>query len=277
MAGAFRQFVESPCCRHILFGACHDNGYVRTLEKYFHNPAVEKKVTLLKSFQTGKEFGSLPFISTEMDSVFRSRPLTERSISPLSRNGNEVGQGSQVLPGPIGNPIPPRLAGHEIPTTATVSAEAQHVSITSTYAGQVAILPPRPRKLPLFGTTGADKILVNDDNHRVDYPLPARSVTAADSFYQKTRLGSKRFCNMHHLYGKCTGNCGYSHEQLTIAEKLVMRDRLRGERCNDGGQCRDPRCFYGHHCSCEGSKKCHFPVGMHNVDVSTWRIETIGY
>nr|CEG03552.1 unnamed protein product [Fusarium acuminatum CS5907] len=27
-AGTFKQFVSNPTCRHIIFGACHDNSYV---------------------------------------------------------------------------------------------------------------------------------------------------------------------------------------------------------------------------------------------------------
>ncbi|KAK0715431.1 hypothetical protein B0H67DRAFT_580673 [Lasiosphaeris hirsuta] len=75
---------------------------------------------------------------------------------------------------------------------------------------------------------------------------------------------------MFHLYGSCAG-CNYLHEPLSPAEKLVLRHRLRGEKCHDRGRCRDAKCFYGHHCACPMSKKCHFPANMHNVNVSTWR------
>jgi hypothetical protein len=103
-------------------------------------------------------------------------------------------------------------------------------------------------------------------------PLPPKSASATEAFSRKTNTGDKRFCNMYHLYGSCPGGCGYLHDPLTPGEKLVMRHGLRKEKCRVGGKCRDPLCFYGHHCACLGpGKKCNFPVAMHGVDVTSWR------
>ncbi|KAK0715432.1 hypothetical protein B0H67DRAFT_239948, partial [Lasiosphaeris hirsuta] len=85
LMGAFRQFAESPSCRRVLLAGCHDNGYVRMLEKYaHHNRTVADKVTLVKSFQTGSEFASLRFASTTMETVFRNRPLQVYGGPPMT-------------------------------------------------------------------------------------------------------------------------------------------------------------------------------------------------
>ncbi|GAB1316540.1 hypothetical protein MFIFM68171_06750 [Madurella fahalii] len=249
LIGTFRQFVENPSCKHILLACCHDNGYVRMLEKYVYDPTVVGKVTMIKSPQAGSEFSALPFGSTTMDPVFTG----------WFRSG---GAGS-----------------HRAAKTPAVSETGRNSPPPTTYASRAGVLqqataPPesKPRPLPLFGTVGSDVIVVNADGHRLDLPLPPKSAAVSESFNRKTYGGGKRFCNMHHLYGWCSGNCGYLHGQLTAGEKLVMRHRLRLEKCHDRGKCRDPLCFYGHHCACHGqAKKCNFPASMHGVDTAGWK------
>jgi hypothetical protein len=124
----------------------------------------------------------------------------------------------------------------------------------------------------VYGSLDKSTILINADGHRIDMPLPPRSATVAESFNRKTHGSGKRFCNMYHLYGTCLGSCGYLHDPLTAAEKLVMRHKLRAEKCHDRGKCRDAACFYGHHCACPGAgKKCNFPAAMHGVDMVSWK------
>jgi hypothetical protein len=125
---------------------------------------------------------------------------------------------------------------------------------SSCLAGQRSFSSILPRPLPLFGSLDKTIILINADGHRIDLPLPPKSAKVADTFNRKTYVGGNRFCNMYHLYGSCSGNCGYLHGTLT-----------------ERGKCRDPLCFYGHHCACLGlGKKCNFPVAMHGVGVKRW-------
>ena len=44
-------------------------------EKDVHLPEVIEKVTMIKSFQTGNEFASLPFLSVTMEAVFSGHRL----------------------------------------------------------------------------------------------------------------------------------------------------------------------------------------------------------
>jgi hypothetical protein len=257
---AFHQFVESPSCRHVLLACCHDSGYVPLLEKCVHNSAIVQKVTLVKSFQTGGDFEGLPFHTTTMDTVFRSNPLGHR---PGSASGTTDLESDELA----------------VQVNASPALSALSASRTTTYASRAAA-PPKAavssalnsRSLPVFGTLDKNLILINEDGHRIDMLLPPKSATVFDAFQRKTHIGGKRFCNMYHLYGVCAGSCGYLHDPLTAGEKLVMRHKLRAEKCHDRGECRDPLCFYGHHCSCSGTgKKCSFPLAMHGVDVGSWR------
>ncbi|KAF2994272.1 hypothetical protein E8E13_002559 [Curvularia kusanoi] len=86
--GVFKQFVNNPTCRHIIFGACHDNGYVRTLEDFQADRAVVERVTLLHSFEVGQEFRKLPFKSITMTSIFRTTKAAAPDVQETS-SGSE--------------------------------------------------------------------------------------------------------------------------------------------------------------------------------------------
>ncbi|KAL4725673.1 hypothetical protein ACLX1H_007824 [Fusarium chlamydosporum] len=85
-AGSFKQFVGNPTCRHIIFGACHDNSYVRLLEDYVHDDFVVDRVTLLHGFSVGREFHDLRFESFKLESLFRVAPtqIVTPSAQPLA-------------------------------------------------------------------------------------------------------------------------------------------------------------------------------------------------
>lgn len=81
-AGSFKQFVGNPTCRHIIFGACHDNSYVRLLEDYVHDDSVVDRVTLLHGFSVGREFRDLRFKCFKMESPFKVAPAQNVAPSP---------------------------------------------------------------------------------------------------------------------------------------------------------------------------------------------------
>jgi hypothetical protein len=238
-AGVFEQFVRNPTCRHVIFGACHDNGYVRVLEKYEKN-AVAERVTLLHSFDTGREFGSLKFQSTKMETIFR----TEH----------------------VGHLKSPALAMRQ-----TLTQENVYVTTDSTWAARLGAaggtngvaVSRKIKDLP----PGA--VLLNAAGQRVDAELPQPPPEALNIWNHKIKKAKMRYCRMHHLHPRgCKGGCGYSHGPLSEEEKLVFRHDLRLERCHVGVECHDAKCFYGHNCSC-GKQPCNFFPEMHNVDVTT--------
>lgn len=40
--GVFEKFIRNPTCRHIVFGACHDNSHVKMLEEFAVDTAIVK-------------------------------------------------------------------------------------------------------------------------------------------------------------------------------------------------------------------------------------------
>lgn len=240
--GIFEQFIENPTCRHILFGACHDNGYVRLLEKYAADSAVTERVTLLYSFETGREFTGLPFKSTKMDAVFRTQPL----------NGSASRAVTTVYSGPQN--------GNLHADNLTWAARAEVARGATKVTG-----PPKITNVP------AGTVLVNAANKRVDALLSTPPPAAVESWRHKTKVAGMKYCRTYQLQGNCKGNCSYSHGPLSEGEKLVYRISLRREQCHVGVQCRDPGCFYGHNCWCK-QRQCSFPAQMHDIDASTAKI-----
>jgi hypothetical protein len=73
-----RTFTDNPTCKHIIFGGCHDTGYLLNLDQYKHNPAKASRITLLESTLPARGFSDLPnFQRTRFDAVFRTAPLPE--------------------------------------------------------------------------------------------------------------------------------------------------------------------------------------------------------
>ncbi|KAK5661101.1 hypothetical protein OQA88_10991 [Cercophora sp. LCS_1] len=256
LMASFRQFAENPSCRHIFLAGCHDNGYVRMLEKYVHDQVVAAKVTLVKSFQVGTEFSTLPFQTVSFDAVFRSGPLG-------APNSQKV---RLITP-------------QDIPAGSGTGARLDKggASPPATYATRAASISSEPlgtsRLLPLLSDLGANVILLNDRNQRVDCALPLKSPSSVASWHEKTVIGKKRYCSMFHLQGSCSvSQCSYLHGSISSGEKNVLRHNLRAQKCKKLGECRDRKCYYGHHCGCSG-QKCsgRFPAGSHGVDVSSWR------
>lgn len=238
--GTFQQFISNPTCRHVVFGACHDNGYVRLLERHQNTPAADR-VTLLHSFETGREFaGLIGFHSMRLETIFRSEPVVTRNSPPPAHrtlSAEEVKGGGSP---PRGNPwVTPR------PTLPR------------------SVVSRKPEDLP------PNSVYINAANQRLDSELPSASAEAVRSWEHKVKIAKMRYCRKYHLQeNRCTGGCCYSHGPLTPGEVLVYRHKVRQEVCNDGPQCRDASCFYGHHCSC-ARPSCKFPATMHHVDLSS--------
>jgi hypothetical protein len=239
-AGVFEQFIGNPTCRHIIFGACHDNGYVRVLEKY-EADAVTKHVTLLHSFDTAREFSSLNFLSIKMETIFRTSHVVRYKSPPLLMR--QIAQGRENV---------------HVATNPTWAARLAATGGTNGVAvsRRFMDLPP-----------GA--VLLNAAGQRVDTELHKPPLEALNSWQHKIKKARMRYCRLHHLRPSgCKGGCGYCHGLLSEEEILAFRHDLRLERCHAGLRCRDAKCFYGHNCSCE-KHGCNFSREMHNVDVTT--------
>ena len=80
----FRLFIKNRQCKHVIFGGCHDRGYVSMLEAYRN----ASHLTLLEAAKSAPEFSALPFKRCSFPTVFQSehstihRPVT---LSPKHR------------------------------------------------------------------------------------------------------------------------------------------------------------------------------------------------
>lgn len=231
--------MKNPACRHIVFGACHDNDYVRVLEDYTQDSTVVERITLLRSFNIGREFRKLPFQVITMDGIFGSASpkacKTAKSTSDPETFKNE---------GTI--PAWPR-------TWASLAKSSTNIGGCS---------DRNKMKSPLVR-----KVLVNATGARVDEKLPRPPLAAVESWKHKVKKAGMRYCRMYQLNDSCQGGCGYSHGPLTDDEKLVYRLDLRDQVCHEGLKCRDINCDYGHNCSCK-RQRCWFSREMHGVDGS---------
>ena len=229
--------MRNPTCCHIVFGACHDNGYVRLLEDFLEDPAVVNRITLLHSFSVGKEFQRLPFRSITMNSVFRT---SSPEVSRIATSNNSHGVSATMMSH--------NTTGHTWTSRATVEGKSNEDSTHKKVLSR--------------------RILVNAIGQRVDERLSHPSQAATDSWNHKTKVVKMRYCRTYQLSGSCPGSCGYSHGLLSDDEKLVYRLILRREVCHTGLKCRDWRCHYGHNCFCK-KQSCKFTKDMHTVNNAT--------
>lgn len=234
--GVFEHFIRNPTCCHIVFGACHDNGYVRTLEDYASDSTAVQKMTLLYSFNIGVEFKKLPFRSTRMKKLFRTTPpeIPPKATHAMTYKRTWVTNVDCFPP-------PKRLCSP--PGGSTTPEET------------IVFRKDSSRNYPT--------IWVNAHGQRVDSTLPQVSQTAFGS--QKAKAWKLKYCRAYHMNGKCPGNCGYLHDILPEEDKLALRRSLRKRVCHVGLSCRDINCYYGHNCACTMAS-CIFPKEMHAVD-----------
>jgi len=74
----FRLFVSNVHCKHIIFGGCHDNGYLPNLEPYKRDESVASRMTLLETTPAARNYSSLAFRQYSGAKSFRKRGLCQR-------------------------------------------------------------------------------------------------------------------------------------------------------------------------------------------------------
>jgi hypothetical protein len=77
-----RTFSANPTCRHIIFGGCHDTGYLLNLEQFKHDQSKAARITLLETTPAHRGFAELlHFPRARFETVFKSEPLPD--FAPL--------------------------------------------------------------------------------------------------------------------------------------------------------------------------------------------------
>jgi len=237
--GVLQHFQENPCCKHIVLGSCHDNGYVCHLDVIRSERSMCDRVTLLKSFQTGREYGDLPFNSVHLPSLFRTHPLSTSTAKNHLKNGIAT-----TSPG--------------LSYAARVKLSNDNIIKGTTPSAANKIFP--------------SVILVNAKGERLDTFLPKPSKATFTNFHRKKREleanGKRGPCNLHFLCGLCPlspSECQFWHGGFDKADISALKWFMRFQRCDKGLRCRSASCYYGHVCfACKPG--CKFSSDMHQVD-----------
>lgn len=241
-----QHFQENPCCKHIVLGSCHDNGYVCHLDVIRSEGSLRDRITLLKSFQTGRQYGDLPFKSIRLPSLFRTQAFS--ASAPLHAAHPGPGNGSR----------------NGIASTGPVLSYAARAGALD--GSTVEPAPPSPTN-----SINRSVILVNAKGERLDRFLKKPPQAAFTNFHGKKReleaTGKRGPCNLHYLGGGCpipASNCQFWHDGFDKADVSVLKWFMRFQRCDEGLRCRSAWCFYGHACFVCKSP-CKFSSEMHDV------------
>ena len=129
-----RTFSDNPTCRHIIFGGCHDAGYLLNLEQFKHNELKAAQVTLLETTPVYRGFADLShFKRARFDSVFKSEPLPESTPGFVPTSNTFV---------PVSSAPPPPAQSPTLFRTATNPSPRPSVSSPSTNTPPSSVTGP---------------------------------------------------------------------------------------------------------------------------------------
>lgn len=84
-----RTFSANPTCRHIIFGGCHDAGYLLNLEQFKHDESKAARITLLETTPAYRGFAELSYFPrARFENVFKSESLPDSTSSGYVANTN---------------------------------------------------------------------------------------------------------------------------------------------------------------------------------------------
>lgn len=255
-----RVMVRVGQCKHLYFGPCNDAGYLPFLGTYKGDLAIAPKVTLIETSPALPGFCALGFSRVNFNDVFRSSPLPDKLPFPARTlvPSAEITLVATAPPGLSGSPVGengfPPPSSNSWAVLSKNGAAAKTINIS-------AKKPPAPKYY-----------VVNSNGERLDEELPRWDSAAEKRFAARLRENGN-LCNFYHLRATCPdpAYCGYAHgDRLTAGEVLVLRHKARSLLCSTGSDCKDPECFYGHHCrygrSCNNTN-CRF-VPTHYVQIA---------
>ncbi|KAF2262215.1 hypothetical protein CC78DRAFT_323231 [Lojkania enalia] len=229
----FQMGIANAQCRHVFFGGSADNGYARLLGPYRDS----KKITLLEGPPFAKELvglaAKLPTLPCSQ--VIRDTKLT--SAPPAT-----------IL-------TPPGTPAKDNPRVTNYAAAASLSTPLS------ALLIPNEAA----SASAQGRIALNAAGQRIDMPIAcsAASIKA---------MKSKKYCNEHHILGKCSYKkaCKFNHGTRVTGENLeALRAVARLSACPSGLACRAVKCILGHRClesNCRRGSNCLFGPQLHGID-----------
>jgi hypothetical protein len=285
-AEMFRFYLANKQCKHIIFGGCHDNGYLTTLEQYKHDSDKAARITLLETIPAQSGFYALNFKMARFPSVFRSEPLERMPYLP-NLQAQQLQAQQLVTPSTDGVSSP--LISSKAPSIVTPESsppQAKRTLGTPRMKAAVTATTSQPIKTPLAAKTTppaswasaavtnvtTDKnftiaarrqkpavlrfILYTEKGYRVDAPLPPSSSNDIHNLHALMEKG--KLCNEHFLKGKCKASkCNYMHTgKLSAGELNALKHKARKISCPEKVSCDDYGCYCGHVCPYEKSGKC---------------------
>lgn len=261
-----RTFSDNPTCRHIVFGGCHDSGYLNNLDQFKHNEAKASRITLLETTPAYPEFTYLPnFKRVKFDDVFRNEPLPDSAPAPAVNTSVAAAQSppqsaqsplvirsltnsSKTSKTPPGRSVVPAvLSPSPSPSTPAPSVSATESSEDSNWASVSKIGPQRTESIsiaPSNSNTKKKYAYYNKREQRLDEPLPARDKASAGALDARMKRYGKKMCNNFHLGGSCVQGkfCQFQHEpRLSPGELVALRYKARSLACNNR-YCEDIDC-----------------------------------
>jgi hypothetical protein len=178
-------FGSNPTCKHIVFGGCHDAGYLINLDQYKHNQAQADHITLLESTPSQRGFADLPFQRTRFDAVFKSEPLPEHS---------------QLMNGPTSPPMLTKtLTNRSISPTVNAPASTPGPSVPAPSTDNAGDGTPSWATVGKAGSSSGninlasknaskkEYIYYNKDGYRLDEPLPPKEKAAFEAIDLRMR------------------------------------------------------------------------------------------
>ncbi|CAI6328037.1 unnamed protein product [Periconia digitata] len=267
-----RTFSNNPTCKHIVFGACHDAGYLLNLEEYKHDERKAARITLLESTPAYRGFAELSnFHRTRFDGVFRNQALPDWNPSmqtfvppaPMNNQLYRTTRQNSDSPIPVSSSNTPTTSSPT--TTASSLATPVNGSGDSSWAkvGKGGVLPDQPISIAAKTNTKKKYAYYNASGQRLDEQLPSIEQNAKVALDARMKRGGKNLCNHWHLNnGKCNNGsgCYFQHEpKLTPSELNALRYKTRSLACKDPS-CENVDCYLGHQCAFERDQGfCPFP------------------
>jgi hypothetical protein len=265
-----RTFSDNPTCKHIIFGGCHDAGYLVNLDQYKHNETKASRMTLLESTAPARGYADLPnFKRARFDSVFRSEALPPAEYMPAAYKApspppapvqisvRPVAHTKMQSPVASPSPVNVKPAQAALPPNTTSSSLATPSSAASSNSwatvGKAGVSNGNISIAPATKTSAKKRYLYfNKDGYRLDEALSPRDKNAAEAIERRMEKVShngpvtsndstnkiqtgRNLCNHWHLNrGKCTNGsfCKFQHEpKLSPAELNALKYKTRSLPC----------------------------------------------
>jgi hypothetical protein len=184
-----RTFSNNPSCKHIIFGGCHDAGYLNDLGQYKHDAEKASHVTLLESTPAHRGFVDLPnFDRTRFDEVFRTEPLRDPVQSPMPPPSSLLTRQPTRSTSP--QAVRPSIPA-ESPATSPTPATTQESQCQSPAASWASVGKSGASKGEIsLGRKSPSKkryIYYNKDGYRLDEPLPPKDYKATEAIDNRVR------------------------------------------------------------------------------------------